>query len=188
LRVTSEKRKVQAEVPGLNRDLWNYSGEPGQLIPLLQSAQDSYGYISEAAIRYISGVCGIPESEIYGVLTFYTQFRLRPLGKYVVRLCDGTACHVNDSLTLKGLIEDELGLEGADTTEDGLFTMEQVACLGCCSLAPVITVNDQTHGRLTPKKLRKILRRLKKKEKKETAAKREKSEGKAVEAPLGGGT
>lgn len=144
--------------PRLNHELWRYRGEPGQLIPLLQAAQESYGYISETAIRYISGVMQETESEIYGVVTFYKQFRLRPLGKYLVRLCDGTACHVNNAKMLRAVIEDTLQLESGDTTEDGLFTLDPVACLGCCSLAPVVMVNDQTHGRLTPKKLRTILR------------------------------
>ena len=149
-------------VPQLNLDLWRYRGQPGQLIPLLQSAQDSYSYISETAIKYISGVTAIRESEIYGVITFYKQFRLRPLGQYLVRLCDGTACHVNNARTLQQIIEDELHLESGDTTTDGLFTLQPVACLGCCSLAPVIMVNDETYGRLTPQSLRRILRKYQK--------------------------
>ena len=145
--------------PRINRELWRFRGEPGQIIPLLQSAQDSYGYVPEVAIKNISGVTGRPESEIYGVITFYKQFRLRPLGKYLVRLCDGTACHVNNSKMLRGVVEDELKLEGGeDTTSDGLFTLEPVACLGCCSLAPVVMVNETTHASLTAKKVRSILR------------------------------
>ena len=148
--------------PRLNRELWRYRGEAGQIIPLLQAAQESYGYISETAIKYISGVTLETESEIYGVITFYKQFRLRPLGKYLIRLCAGTACHVNDAKMLRAVLEDNLHLESGDTSEDGLFTLEPVACLGCCSLAPVIMVNDQTHGRLTPKKVRGILRKYRK--------------------------
>lgn len=151
----------------LNTELWRYQDEPGRLIPLLQSAQETYGYISETTIKYISGVTRIPESEIYSVITFYKQFRLRPLGKNLIRLCDGTACHVNNAKVLKEIVEDELQLEGNDTTEDGLFTLELVACLGCCSLAPVIMINDQTYGRLTPQKLRKTLRKYQKQEKTE---------------------
>ncbi len=145
-------------VPRLNLDLWRYRGQPGQLIPLLQSAQDSYGYISETAIKYISGVTGIPESEIYGVITFYTQFRLRPQGQFLIRLCDGTACHVNNAKMLRQIVEDELHLESSDTTADGLFTLQPVACLGCCSLAPVLMINGETHGGLTPQKVRRILK------------------------------
>ena len=153
---------VPLTFPRLNSELWRYRGQPGQLIPLLQAAQESYGYISETAIKYISGVTREKESEIYGVITFYKQFRLRPFGKYLIRLCDGTACHVNDSKMLRSVVEDNLHLESGDTTEDGLFTLQPVACIGCCSLAPVIMVNNQTHGRLTPKKLRGILRTYRK--------------------------
>ena len=142
----------------LNSDFWQYDDSPGQLIPLLQKAQESDGYISDMAMKYISGITGIPESTVYGVITFYRQFRLRPLGEFVIRLCDGTACHVNDSSLLREIIEDELHLEGSDTTADGLFTLELVACLGCCSLAPVIMINDKTYGRLTPQSLRKTLK------------------------------
>jgi NADH-quinone oxidoreductase subunit E len=145
--------------PQLNVALWGYRGAPGQLIPLLQAAQDGAAYVSEAAIRTISGVTGIPESEIYGVVTFYRQFRLRPPGRHLIRLCDGTACHVSDARGLRQVIEDELGLEGSDTTADGRFTLQTVACLGCCSLAPVMMIGGETCGRLTPQLLRRILRR-----------------------------
>ena len=156
--------------------LWQYDGAPGELIPLLQSAQDHFGYIPRRAISYISGVIGIPESEVYGVITFYSQFRLRPMGKYVIRACAGTACHVSGSKMIIETIEDELGVEVGETTEDGLFTLNTVACIGCCSLAPVIMINDDTHGRLTPASLRKLLRRYRRKEA---------SSGKGAERPAG---
>ena len=139
--------------------LWRYNGAPGELIPLLQSAQEHFGYIPRRAINYISGVTGIPESDIYGVITFYSQFRLRPMGKYVIRACAGTACHVSGAKMIIETIEDELGIEVGDTSEDGMFTLNTVACIGCCSLAPVIMINDETYGRLTPASLRKLLRR-----------------------------
>ncbi len=156
---------VAARAPGeragrvlpLHLKLWRFRGEPGELIRLLQVAQESESYVSPAAIRAISGITRIPESEIYGVITFYKQFRLRPIGKNLIRLCDGTACHVSDARRLKCLIEDELELDSGDTTKDGLFTLETVACLGCCSLAPVMMINDQTYGRLTPQAVRRIL-------------------------------
>lgn len=138
--------------------LWRYDGAPGELIPLLQSAQDHFGYIPRRAITYISEVTTIPESTIYGVITFYSQFRLQPMGKYVVRICAGTACHVSNAKMLIDTTQDELGIEVGGTSEDGLFTLFTVACLGCCSLAPVIMVNDETHGNLTPAATRKILR------------------------------
>jgi len=146
-------------------NLWRYDGSPGELIPLLQSAQDHFGYIPRRAIDYISTVTGIPESEIFGVITFYSQFRLRPMGKYVIRACAGTACHVSGAELIRDTIEDELGVEVGETTEDGLFTLNTVACIGCCSLAPVIMVNDNTHGRLTPSEVRTIIRKYKRGEK-----------------------
>lgn len=154
--------------------LWRYDGAPGELIPLLQSAQDHFGYIPRRAISYISSVTGISESDVYGVITFYSQFRLQPMGKYVVRACAGTACHVSGAKTIIETIEDELGIEVGDTTEDGLFTLNTVACIGCCSLAPVIMINDDTHGRLTPASLRKLLREYRRREE---AARREEAEG-----------
>ena len=145
-------------LPAFNLDLWKYEGEPGSLIPLLQAAQRDYSYIPETAIHYISDIVGIPPAQIYGVITFYTQFRLKPLGKYLLRICNGTACHVNGSKLMGQVIEDELGIQAGQTTEDGLFTVQSVACLGCCSLAPVMMINEDTHGRLDPKKIRKILK------------------------------
>ena len=144
--------------------LWRYDGAPGELIPLLQSAQDHFGYIPRRAISYIAEVTGIPESEVYGVITFYSQFRLQPMGKYVIRACAGTACHVSGSSMIIETIEDELGIEVGGTTGDGLFTLNTVACIGCCSLAPVVMVNDETHGRLTPALLRKLLRGYRRRE------------------------
>ncbi|MBD3235137.1 MAG: NADH-quinone oxidoreductase subunit NuoE [Candidatus Eisenbacteria bacterium] len=138
--------------------LWRYDGAPGELIPLLQSAQDHFGYIPRRAIKYISEVTSVPESTIYGVITFYSQFRLQPMGRYVIRVCAGTACHVSGAKLLIETVQDELGIEVGDTTADGLFTLFTVACLGCCSLAPVMMINDETHGRLSPPGVRKILR------------------------------
>ncbi|MBN1163045.1 MAG: NADH-quinone oxidoreductase subunit NuoE [Candidatus Krumholzibacteriota bacterium] len=149
--------------------LWRYDGAPGELIPLLQSAQDYFGYIPRRAINYISGVTGIPESEIFGVITFYSQFRLQPMGKYMIRACAGTACHVSGSKMIIETIQDELGIEVNGTTEDGLFTLLTVACIGCCSLAPVVMINDETHGQLTPASLRKLLRKYKRREAAATA-------------------
>jgi NADH-quinone oxidoreductase subunit E len=143
--------------------LWRYDGQPGELIPLLQSAQEHFGYIPRRAIKYISGVTDVPESTIYGVITFYSQFRLQPMGKYVIRVCAGTACHVSGAKVLIEAVQDELGVEVGDTTEDGLFTLFTVACLGCCSLAPVIMINDETHGRLTPATARKLVRTYRRK-------------------------
>jgi len=147
-----------------NYRLWRYDGAPGGLIPLLQSAQDHFGYIPRTAIAHIAAVTGVPESEVYGVITFYSQFRLRPMGKYVIKVCDGTACHVQNSQLIIDTIVDELGVEVGGTTADDLFTLTTVACIGCCSLAPVIMVNDDTHGLLTPQSVRKLLRDYRRRE------------------------
>ncbi len=155
--------KTAAKHEDFSYRLWKYDGEPGELIPLLQSAQEHFGYIPRRAINYIAGVTGIPESDIYGVITFYSQFRLQPMGRYVIRACAGTACHVSGARLIRETIEDELGIEVGDTTQDGLFTLNTVACIGCCSLAPVIMVNDDTHGRLDPTSVRKIIRDYRKK-------------------------
>jgi NADH-quinone oxidoreductase subunit E len=150
--------------------LWRYEGKPGELIPLLQSAQAHFGYIPRQAIKYISDVTSIPESDIFGVITFYSQFRLQPMGRHVIRLCAGTACHVTGAQTLLQTIEDELGIEVGGTTEDGLFTLFTVACLGCCSLAPAMLIDQETYGQLTPAGVRKIVRKCRREAKKQVAA------------------
>jgi len=146
------------------RMLWRHRGESGMLIPLLQAAQDAYGYIPPLAIEQIAEVTGIPASEVYGVITFYKQFRLNPLGKHVIRTCKGTACHVSGADLIGQTVEDELGIYPDETSEDGLFTFIVVACLGCCSLAPVVMIDEQAFGRLTPDKVRKILKQYRRKE------------------------
>lgn len=140
------------------RMLWRHRGEPGMLIPLLQAAQDSYGYLPPVAIEQISEVTGIPAAEICGVITFYKQFRLKPLGRHLIRLCKGTACHVVGAEMIAQTVADELGIPPDETTDDGVFTFTIVACLGCCSLAPVLMIDEQTYGRMTPQKVRRLLR------------------------------
>jgi len=128
--------------------LWRYQGEKGALIPLLQAAQNQYSYIPESAVYRIAAVTGIPASEIYGVVTFYKQFKLTPPGKHIIRVCDGTACHVNGSMTIISVLKEILEIDVDETTNDGLFTLQPVACLGCCSLAPVMMIDEETYGRL----------------------------------------
>jgi NADH-quinone oxidoreductase subunit E len=140
------------------RMLWRHRGEPGMLIPLLQAAQDSFGYIPPLAVEQIAQVTGVPASEVYGVITFYKQFRLKPVGRHLIRLCKGTACHVQGADMLVQAVGDELKVGPDETTPDGLFTFTIVACLGCCSLAPVLMVDDRTYGKLTPQKVRRLLR------------------------------
>lgn len=137
-----------------------YAGIKGSLITILQHTQDIYGYLPKEAIIKISEATGIAESEIMGVSTFYTQFRFQPVGKYLIMLCQGTACHVNSSELILQTIKDELGIDDGETTDDGLFSLKCVACLGCCSLSPVMMINDNTYGSLTPDKTKKILKEL----------------------------
>ncbi|MBN1234270.1 MAG: NADH-quinone oxidoreductase subunit NuoE [Candidatus Coatesbacteria bacterium] len=171
--MTGEKQKEKdigkRDFIDFNAALWKYNGEKGAMIPLLQLAQDTYGYIPEFAIDSISEIVGIPSAEIYGVITFYSQFRLKPFGKYLIRICEGTACHVNGAKSILRAIEDELGITIDETTDDGMFTFLSVACLGCCSLSPVMMINEDTYGRLTPAKARDIIRNYKKNIKEVTA-------------------
>ena len=137
-----------------------YASVKGSLITILQKTQDIYGYLPKDAIDLISEKTNIATSEIMGVGTFYTQFRFEPVGKYLIMLCQGTACHVNSSELILQTIKDELGIDDGQTTEDGLFSLKCVACLGCCSLSPVMMINDDTYGSLTPDKTKKILKEL----------------------------
>jgi len=130
---------------------------PGALIPLLQAVQGEVGYLPRAAVGLLSKKLGVPESKIYGVATFYAQFHMKPRGRYIVRVCQGTACHVRGGKSLLEAVKDHLGVEPGETTEDLMFTLERVACLGACGLAPTMIINDDTHGRLTPAKAQKLL-------------------------------
>ncbi len=162
--MTELKVIEQKSIPGFKVDLINKRLQHGSLIPLLQSAQDTYGYIPEKVIYYISELVRIPAADIYGVITFYSQFRLKPLGKNIIRICEGTACHVNGAKSILSVLQDELGISVGETTDDGLFTLQSVACLGCCSLAPVIMINDATHGNLTAEKIKTVIKKYKSEE------------------------
>ena len=144
----------------MNEVLDEYAKVKGSLITILQHTQDIYGYLPKEAIELISEKTGIETSEIMGVGTFYTQFRFEPVGKYLIMLCQGTACHVNSSELILQAIKEELGIDDGQTTEDGLFSLKCVACLGCCSLSPVMMINEDTYGSLTPDKTKKILKEL----------------------------
>lgn len=127
-----------------------WRGRKGGLIPILQGLQEAMGYISEPAVKIVSQELKIPMSEIYSVVTFYAQFHLTPRGRHIVRVCRGTACHVRGSLKILEAIKEQTGCPENGTTEDLRFSLEPVACLGACGLAPVMVVDDQTFGRATP--------------------------------------
>ena len=145
--------------------LKQYAKVSGSLITILQKTQELYGYLSPEAINYISEETGIRPAKIYGVATFYAQFRMEPIGKYLIMLCKGTACHVNGSDSIEESLSEHLGIRDGETTEDGLFTLNNVACLGCCSLAPVMMVQGpeetETYGNLTKDSVKEILDSIK---------------------------
>jgi NADH-quinone oxidoreductase subunit E len=132
-------------------------------IPLLQGIQTSYGYLPMEALKEVAKGTGIPASHLFGVATFYKQFRLRPVGKNMIRVCLGTACHVQGGGRVHDVTRESLEVaDKEDTTADLLFTVEPVACLGCCSLAPVVMINETAHGRLDAPKARKLMRKVQK--------------------------
>jgi NADH-quinone oxidoreductase subunit E len=135
-----------------------YAGEEGKLIPALQKVQEQDGFISRERMMEIHRHSGVPLAQIYGVATFYAQFRFHPVGKNIVRVCHGTACHVSGAKGITSALEEELGVTNGETTPDKLFTLDTVSCLGCCSLAPVIMINNDTYGNLLPKDIKKIVK------------------------------
>ena len=142
--------------------LGEFEGSPEELIPMLQHVQQTVGYVPEGALLGIARLTGLPASRVFGVATFYAQFRLQPVGQYIIKVCRGTACHVSGSDVLLEDIENRLHVRPGETTGDRLFTLETVACFGCCALAPVIVVNDYVYGLMTPMKTRNLLERLRK--------------------------
>ena len=154
----------QSDFSLLKGVLDEYAQVPGSLITILQKAQEIYGYLPKDVMYHIAEKVGVSPAEVVGVATFYAQFRLTPNGKYNIMSCQGTACHVNGSERVSAAISKYLGIEHGQTTEDGLFTLEHVACLGCCSLAPVIMINGEAHGNLTPEKAINILKDIQAKE------------------------
>ena len=144
-----------------------YKDTNGSLITILQGVQEIYNYVPMEAIEYIAEQTGIKPAKIYGVLTFYTQFRMNPVGKNLIMLCQGTACHVNGSEGIEEAIHEELGINDGETSEDGLFTLINVACLGCCRLSPVMMINGETYGKLTPQSTKKIIAEMRARDKEE---------------------
>lgn len=157
--------QAKSDLSLLEPVLAQYAETKGSLITILQHAQEIYGYLPQDVIRRISERTGVKPAKIMGVATFYTQFRLQPVGKYFIMLCKGTACHVNGADGIEKTITETLGIRDGETTEDGLFTLKNVACLGCCSLSPVMMINEETYGSLTPEKTRAILAELREKAK-----------------------
>lgn len=137
--------------------------DPSVIIPLLQDIQERYGYLPEEKVRMVASYTGVSVSRVFGVATFYNQFRLKPLGKYLIRVCRGTACHVKGSKQILEKLEQELGCKAGNTSRDGMFTLETVACIGACSIAPVITIGDDFHGKVTSRDIPRLLIQYRKK-------------------------
>lgn len=152
----------QIDLSLLDPALEENRGRKGSAIAILQEAQEIYGYLPLEVLEKISEVTNEPLAKLYGVATFYTQFRMKPAGKHLIMLCQGTACHVMGAARVQQAIEDELKIENGETTEDGLFTLMTVACLGCCSLAPVMMIDGETYASLTSDSVRKVLRKIRK--------------------------
>jgi NADH-quinone oxidoreductase E subunit len=136
--------------------------DKSSLIPLLQEVQSVYGYLPESALQEVADFVGMPLSRVYGVATFYNQFRLAPLGENIIRVCRGTACHVKNSANILLALENALNIKAGGTTRDRKFTIEVVNCIGACSIAPVITVNDEYYGRITVKDIPNIVKKYSK--------------------------
>lgn len=149
----------------LDQAIEELGNKESSLIAILQRAQEHYRYLPREIFPYLAEKLDIPEARIYGVATFYENFSLEPKGKYLIKVCDGTACHVRKSIPILERIRKELGLsETKSTTDDLLFTINTVSCLGACGLAPVITINDEVHPAMTPDKASQLIKEIKEKE------------------------
>lgn len=147
------------------RILEKHQRDPARLVPILQEVQEAYRYLPQEVMAFVATSLGLPPAHVFGVATFYAHFTLQPRGKYTIRLCDGTACHVRNSIPILDALRKRLGLEGAQTTTaDLLFTVETVSCLGACGLAPVVVVNEEVHGLMTPEKALQVIDEIQTKE------------------------
>ncbi len=141
----------------LSEILSRYSGEKSELIPILQEAQDRFGYLPGEVMLEISRFLKVPESVVFGVVTFYAQFKLIPGGRRTVRVCRGTACHVRGGARILRDVEKRLSIKQGETTDDMEYTLETVACIGACALAPIMTIDKETHGQMTTRKVAEVI-------------------------------
>lgn len=148
----------EADLTRLDSVLSKYKGQEGALIPVLQDAQEIYGYLPEEVLSTIGKRLHVPMSRIYGVVTFYAQFYLSPRGRHTVRVCRGTACYVRGGKSVLNVVKDSLGVGEGETTEDFMFSLETVACLGTCFLAPVMMIDRSYYGKLIPQRVPSIIR------------------------------
>ncbi|PHJ39552.1 NADH dehydrogenase [Desulforamulus profundi] len=129
----------------------------GSAIVILQQIQDAFGYVAPYMLERVAALTGIPTGELYSIVTFYAQFRTEPIGENLIQVCHGTACHLAGAEKISEVLENETGARDGRTSPDRKFTVKKVACLGCCSHGPVVTVNDETHAKITPEKARKLV-------------------------------
>lgn len=160
----AKREQATLDLSGLEHILSAHENNRGHLVSILQETQELYGYLPGSALEYVAQKIGVSPAEVLGVATFYAQFRMTPVGKYLLLLCKGTACYVSGFNPIEKAVRDYLGIESGQTTEDGLFTLETVACIGCCCLAPAMRINDRTYGHLTPNYAVSILKELRMKE------------------------
>ena len=156
----SKASQAEVDLTLIDPLIRKYKGKKGNMIPLLQGTQELYGFVPRAAFEKIAAETGLELSEMFGVATFYAQFRLQPVGKHIIKVCHGTACHVQNAKEITEAIEEALKVKDGETTEDRFYTLESVACLGCCSLAPVMMIGDQTYGKLTGNEAVKIIKNI----------------------------
>jgi len=160
--VKEEELKVDLSL--MDSIIEKYKNARGNMIPLLQHTQELYGYIPRAAFLKLEKETNLCLSDMYGVASFYAQFRLKPAGKHIIKVCHGTACHVQNATAITEALEEELKVKDGETTKDTLFTLESVACLGCCSLAPVMMIGDNTYAKLTGKQAKDVIRMIRQEE------------------------
>lgn len=162
--IKQSQKQVEVDLSLLDPVIEKYKNVKGNMIPILQHTQELYGFVPKDAFVKISRETGLKLSDMYGVATFYAQFRLNPVGKHIIKVCHGTACHVQNANKITDALQEALGVKDGETTEDNLFTLESVACLGCCSLAPVMMIGTETYGKLTGSESVKIVKEIKIKE------------------------
>lgn len=149
---------------GVEKICDSYANEPSPLMMILSDIQKTYGYIPLEVQEIVSDKTGIPVAEIYGVVTFYSFFSLKPKGKYVIGVCLGTACYVKNSQAVLDAFSDKLGIKAGETTDDGLFTIESIRCIGACALAPALSINGKVYPKVTPEQVEKIIDEYRNKE------------------------
>lgn len=148
MKLTAEEKKIATETT--RQLLSSYNGSRGNLIPVLQQVQDKLGYVPAVAMEEVAAHFNVPAVDVYGIITFYNQFRLTPPGKRQVKICMGTACHMRGAQIIQESWERRLNIKMGETTEDREYSLERVACVGCCTMAPVVLINEEVHGKITP--------------------------------------